>query len=169
MSDILLKHRQLLEAEIMPWMDAWIKISFISLCLSLSLSTSPSFTFSQILLPQVYLWWSRVTYLSQDSHPSLYSNFSLHHPIPYQIYKRWCQKKSSVGLQTLHFGHPTPNLPIVSPFGWPADQLICMRSPWSHIWLRDQHIFNHVNMRSLARTSLSYRRPHLDNKVLRIC
>ena len=98
---------------------------YISLSLSCSLSTSPSFIFSQILLPKVYLWWSWRTYLSQESSPSLYPPFFLHLLIPYQIYNQWSRKNSSIGIETLQIGHPTPTFPIVSTSGWPADHLIC--------------------------------------------
>ena len=44
----------------------------LSLSLSLYLSASSSFTFSQILLIQGYLCWSRLAYLSQESSQILY-------------------------------------------------------------------------------------------------
>ena len=90
-----------------------------------SLSTFSSFNFSWILLPQVYLWWSWVTQLNQDSTPSHYPTFFCHPSIPYQIYKWWSRKNSSVLLETFQLIHPKPTLPVVSPSWLPTDHFIC--------------------------------------------
>ena len=129
------------------------------LSLTLSLSTSPSFPFVRILLPQGYLWCSWITYLRQDSHPSLYPTFLIYLLIPYQIYLRWSRKNPSVGIDTFQLGHPTPTLPIVSHSEWPTDTSYVLVFMWFHIWLRDKHIFNHVHMRALARISLPAAHP----------
>ena len=128
------------------------KIFFISL--SVYLSTSPSFNLSQILLPQVYLWWSWMKYLSQDSSPSLYPTVSLYLSIHYQIYKRWSRKNSSIVIETFQLCHPIPTLPIFSPTQWPLFTSYVLRSKWSYIWFSDQHIYNHIHVRDLERISL---------------
>ena len=76
------KHRQGLGNEIVRWNVAFIRISFLSL--SLSLSASSSFTCSRILLIQGYLCWSRLAYLSQESSQILQPRFSISLPNAYQ-------------------------------------------------------------------------------------
>ena len=127
------------------------------LYLSLSLCTSPS-NLSQVVLPQIYLCWSWMTYLSQGSSPRLYTAFSLQLPIPYQIYKQRSRKNSPLGIETFQIIHTT-TLPIFSPSWYPMTTSYVLRFMRSHIWLRDQHIFNHVNMRVLARISLNLADP----------
>jgi len=82
-------HRQGLGKEVVPWNVVWIQISLsLSLSLFLSLTLSrllPPFTFSQILLIQGYLCWSRLAYLSQESSQILSPRFSISLPISYQI------------------------------------------------------------------------------------
>ena len=80
------KHRQGLGNEIVLWNVACIQIS-PSLSLSLSQSLSrllPPFTFSQILLIQGYLCWSRLASLSQESSQILQPRFSISLPNAYQ-------------------------------------------------------------------------------------
>ena len=156
-SDILLKHQHQLGADILPWAAARMNISFISFSLPLSLSlfltTSPSLTFSCILLPLIYLWWSWITYLSKDNSTSLFPTFSLQ-LILYQIYKRWCRKNSSVAIEKFQLGHPTPTLPTVSTSQFLLTTSYTLQFMWSHIWPRDKHIFNHVHMSALLRIIL---------------
>ena len=156
-SDILLKHQHQLGADILPWAAARMNISFISFSLPLSLSlfltTSPSLTFSCILLPLIYLWWSWITYLSKDNSTSLFPTFSLQ-LILYQIYKRWSRKNSSVAIEKFQLGHPTPTLPTVSTSQFLLTTSYTLQFMWSHIWPRDKHIFNHVHMSALVRIIL---------------
>ena len=124
--DILLKHRHLLGAKILPRTVAWIKISFMSLSLCLSLSVS--FCLS---LP-VSLHFSLLNFLSIPNAPTLplvivdvislpgeqsniFPIFSLRILIPSQIYKWWYRKNPSVCIERFQFGHPTPTFPMVSP------------------------------------------------------
>jgi len=104
-SDIHLKHWHLLSAEILAWTLAWIKITFIYPPLSLC----ASITFSQVVLPQAFLWWCLKNYLSQDSCPRLYQKFSLHHMILHPKYS-WCSRKSpSLGKETFQLGQSNPS------------------------------------------------------------
>ena len=83
-SDTFLKHRCLLVTEVRHWTIPSIKISFLSLLLSLSLysslstsfpfTTSPFFTFSRNLMSQIYLWLSWMYYLNDDIIPFFLSN-----------------------------------------------------------------------------------------------
>ena len=81
------------------WTVSWINLTSLSLSLSLP-STSTSFSLSRILLPQIYLWWSWMKYLSQECSPSLYPKFSLPLQTHYQIIKWWSRKNSSVVIET---------------------------------------------------------------------
>ena len=101
-----------------------------------------------------------VKYLIQDSSTSLYTTFSLCLPIPNQIYKRWSRKNPSVGIEVFQLDHSTSNLLIVRPFGDALITSYVLWSMWSHIWLRYQHIFNHVHMRTLSRISFPEADPH---------
>ena len=65
-----------------------------------------------------------MTYLRQQSSPSLYPTFSLHFPILSQIYKWWSIKNSSVGIQCYQLGHPIPMLSTINHYRWTADHLI---------------------------------------------
>ena len=73
---------------------------------------------------------------------------------PYQIYKWWSRKNTSFAIEKFHISHPTLTLPIVRPAHVPLTTSYVLWSMWSHIWLRDQHIFNHIPMKILARISL---------------
>lgn len=91
---------------------------FPSLSLSLSLclsSDSPSFTLPRILLPQEWIGWSWVNYLSQESSPSFYPTISLCLLSTHPKYQWYLRKKSSVGIETFRPVHPPWTLPIVSP------------------------------------------------------
>ena len=48
-----------------------------------------------------------------------------------------------------------PYLTIVSPSHWQITIPFVRRSTWSHIWLRDQHLFNHLHIRDRVRIQLS--------------
>lgn len=85
---------------------------YLSHSLPFSLSNSPSFTVSRILLTQIYLCWSRMTYLSQESSPSLCPTFSICLPISYQLHKQSSLNNSSVGIETFQLRHPTPHFPL---------------------------------------------------------
>jgi len=137
----------LLGTEFVPW-TVWIKFSFISLSLHISLlrflSNPPA---------QFFMCRSWIIYLSQDH--SLYPIFSQHILIPYQIYKWLSRMNSSAGIGTFQLCHPTPKLPISRPSKRPLTTSFVLPSMWSHTWLRNQLIFNHIHMKALARISLS--------------
>ena len=57
---------------------------YLSLYLSLSLHYTP-IHFLLIFLSQLYMWWSWMKYLCQESGLSLYPSFSLFHPMRYPI------------------------------------------------------------------------------------
>jgi len=77
--DIQLNHWHHIGNDILPWTIAWIKISFVSLffSLSVSLTLSPYLTFSGRVLPQYFLLWSWNNYLNQESRPSIYPVINL--------------------------------------------------------------------------------------------
>ena len=90
--------------------------SHFSLFLSLfHLSATPSFTFSQIILPQISLFWSCMKYLNKCRSPSLYQIFSMSSN-PLSNVKWWYIMISSVFIETLQLGHPTPTLLISSTY-----------------------------------------------------
>ena len=121
---------------------------YLSLFHSLSLSHSPSFTLSQILLPQEYLGWSCMIYLSEESCPSIYTAFTLQVLINLPKQNRWSIITSSVGKEIFHFGQSYSHSSHCQPFALTASCVLW--STWSQIWLRDQKIFNHVNMSAPA-------------------
>ena len=112
---------------------------------SLSLSTSPSFTFSQILLSQVYLLWSWLTFLSQESSLSLYPTFSFH--LWYTI------KYRSIGPErTTLLGQRHSNSAIL-PQHFPLSALYTDTLATSYVWLSTwSHIDSEINTFSITFT-----------------
>ena len=123
--------------------------------LSLYLSTFPSFILSWIFLTLFYPWSSWKTYLSQEWSPSLWKNTFLPSSDPL------LHNLLVVPKELLYYyrDNPSPTPPIFSTAQLPTDHLIDMLYAWSHILLSDQHIFNHVHMRALARISLPAANP----------
>ena len=98
---------------------AWTWDNALDFCLSqnvlyvsLSSSTSTSFTLSQILLPQSYLWWSWVTYLSQDSNPSLCPIFPSVFLSPIKYTSGNQEKTPFFCIEILQLGHPITDNPL---------------------------------------------------------
>lgn len=61
--------------------------------------------------------------------------------------------------------HPSYFLfPLSVPHVDPLTSSYMLRSMWSHIWLRNQHIFKHLHMRAPARKSLSATHPSWRNR-----
>ena len=147
-SDIHRNHWQQLVDEIFPWIHAWIKNSFLSLSLSLSLPVS------QIMLLQVLFGCSSRSYLSQEPCPYLYATFYLHLLIPHPKYNQCSRKSSSVERETFQLGPTSPHYSHCQPFTvtWWHPHVNCGLLGFK-IWLRDQNIFNHIHMRALARIS----------------
>lgn len=152
MSDIHLKHT-----------PVWCRDRALDCCYSqnpfIFLSTSPSFIFSWILLPQVYVRWSWMKYLCQDFSPNLYPTFLsiFWSPIKYtngcpEIIPLYVERHSISGLLTSYF-------PLTALHSDLLTTSYVLWSTWSLIWLRDQHIFKHIHMRALPRISLPAEEP----------
>ena len=63
-------------------------------------------------------------------------------------------------MKELFYGEFQPNkvypyLIIVSPSHWQITIPLVLRSTWSQIWLRDQHLFNHLHIRDRVRIHFS--------------
>ena len=52
-----------------------------------------------------------------------------------------------------------PYLTLVSPSHWQITIPFVLRSTWSQIWLRDQHLFNHLHIRDRVRIHFSEAHP----------
>jgi len=126
--DIVLKHKHLFGAEVVPWTLSWIKISFISfslsICQSISLSLIPPSLSLKTSSPK-FTCGHPLWHLSQDTSPHLFTTFYIRLPIPYQVYKLWSRKNSSVVIESFQLSHPTHTLPFVSSSQWHIDNLIC--------------------------------------------
>ena len=67
-------------------------------------------------------------------------------------------------MKELFYGEFQPNkvypyLTIVSPSHWQITIPFVLRSTWSQIWLRDQHLFNHLHIRDRVRIHFSAAHP----------
>lgn len=166
--DILLNHRHFLGAKFLPWIFYWVKITFLSLTLSLSHAHSSS-QFLSILKPLEYLVWSWMKYISQarnqNLHPTFFPQFS-HHPSKQKAVGQkelFCMYRYISVLSSLH-----PLFPVSALHGDPLTTSYLWWGTWSKIWLRYQVLSNILTW-MLCKDYLSCIRQHLDYQGFWIC
>lgn len=129
--DILLNHRHFLGAKFLPWIFSWVKITFLSLTLSLSHAHSSS-QFLSILKPLEYLVWSWMKYISQARNQNLHPTFSLSFLITLQNKKPSARKNYSVCIGTSQFCPASTHSSQCQPFmgtRWPPHIYGGVRGP----------------------------------------
>ena len=143
------KHRQGLGNETVPWNVACIQISSLSLSRLLPPSHALESSSSKVICagPGWHISARRAVKFFHQDFPSVVQT-----PIKYESFFPEITPlfNGDIPPYTVY-----PYLTLVSPSHWQITIPFVLRSTWSQIWLRDQHLFKHLHIRDWVRIHLS--------------